>query len=58
MAQEIIANIIANSRGLIKDADTFRRTMRGKDGLGYPCVSDEEINVLYMFYVMEVSDNV
>ena len=57
MAQEIIANIIANNRGLIKDADTFRRTMRGKDGLGYPCVSDEEINVLYMFYVMEVSDN-
>lgn len=57
MAQEIIERIIAQSKGLIKDENTFRRTARGADGTGYPYMSDEQLNVLYMFYVMEVSDN-
>lgn len=57
MGQMIIQNIIAQSKGLIKDESTFRRTARGADGTGYPYMSDEQLNVLYMFYVMEVSEN-
>ena len=57
MAQEIIEHIIAQSKGIIKDEATFRRTARGADGTGYPYMSDEQLNILYMFYVMEVSEN-
>ena len=57
MGQKIIQSIIAQNKGLIKDESTFRRTARGADGTGYPYMSDEQLNVLYMFYVMEVSDN-
>lgn len=57
MGQMIIENIIAQSKGLIKDAAMFRRTARGADGTGYQFLSDEQLNVLYMFYVMEVSEN-
>lgn len=57
MGQMIIQSIIARSEGLIKDEDTFRRTARGADGTGYPYMSDEQLNVLYMFYVMEVDSN-
>lgn len=57
MAQEIIERIIAQSKGIIKDATMFRRTVRGADGTGYQFLSDEKINVLYLFYLAEVSDN-
>lgn len=57
MAQEIIENIILNNKGLIKDENTFRRTARGADGTGYQFLSDEQLNVLYLFYLAEVSDN-
>lgn len=57
MAQEIIERIIAQSKGVIKDETMFRRTVRGADGTGYQFLSDEKINVLYLFYLAEVSDN-
>lgn len=57
MGQMIIQSIIAQNKGLIKDETTFRRTVRGADGTGYQFLSDEKINVLYLFYLAEVSDN-
>ena len=57
MAQEIIEHIIAQSKGIIKDEAMFRRTVRGADGTGYQFLSEEQINVLYLFYLAEVSDN-
>lgn len=57
MGQKIIERIIFQSKGIIKDETTFRRTVRGADGTGYPYMSDEQLNVLYLFYLAEVSDN-
>ena len=57
MGQMIIERVISQSKGLIKDSDTFKRTLRGADGTGYDYISDEQLEVLYLFYVMEVSDN-
>lgn len=57
MAQMIIERVISQNKGLIKDSNTFKRTLRGADGTGYPYMSDEQLDILYMFYVMEVSDN-
>lgn len=57
MGQMIIERVISQSKGLIKDSATFKRTLRGADGTGYDYISDEQLEVLYLFYVMEVSDN-
>lgn len=57
MAQEIIERIIAQSKGVIQDETMFRRKVRGADGTGYQFLSDEKINVLYLFYLAEVSEN-
>ncbi len=57
MGQMIIQSIIARSEGLIKDSATFKRVARGADGTGYDYISDEQLEVLYLFYVMEVDSN-
>ena len=57
MGQMIIEMVISQSKGLIKDENIFRRTLRGTDGTGYQFLSDEQLNVLYLFYLAEVSDN-
>lgn len=56
MAQEIVALIIETQRGVIRSESLFRRTLRGKDGSGYPFLSDEEIDKLWTLYLAEVSE--
>lgn len=53
MAHEIIRSIIKHSKGLIKSEAQFKRTVRGKDGGGYPFLSDREVSNLWNLYLAE-----
>lgn len=56
MAQEIVEFVIATQRGIIRSESLFKRTLRGKDGSGYPFLSDEEISKIWTLYLAEVSE--
>lgn len=56
MAHEIVQNIIKRNRGVIKSEEQFKRTVRGKEGEGYPFLSDKEITSLWAIYLEEVSE--
>lgn len=47
-----IAKIISMTAKIFLTEEQFRRTVRGKDGLGYPTVSDDEIGRAYLAYLM------
>lgn len=56
MAQEIVEFVIATQRGIIRSETIFKRTLRGKDGSGYPFLSDDDISKLWALYIVEVSE--
>lgn len=56
MAHEIVQSIIKHSKGLIKSETQFKRMIRGRDGEGYPFLSDKEITSLWAIYLAEVSE--
>lgn len=56
MAHEIIENIIKHSKSPIMSETQFKRIIRGRDGEGYPFLSDREVNSLWNLYLAEVSE--
>lgn len=47
-----IAKVVALAAKITLTEEQFRRTVRGREGLGYPTVSDDEIGRAYLVYMM------